>query len=243
MKKAKEGERMRIIETAAGTVFSVALILIAVITSFEFVVYGGDGYFRDKYEKYRVMEATGMEMDALLEVSSEMMDYLRGDRDNLEVMVTIDGRETGFFNQREKAHMQDVKNLFLGGLMLRRVAAAILLAAFFILFLMHRSFRKVFERLAGAYIAVSGAIIGLIGILAVIMYRDFTGAFTIFHELFFDNDLWLLDPATDRMINMLPEGFFIDTAAEIGVAAAGSLLFLFLASVVYLVISKRRRID
>ena len=38
----------------------------------------------------------------------------------------------------------------------------------------------------------------------------------VFHHLFFDNDLWILDPAKDNLINLLPEGFFSDTAFRIG---------------------------
>lgn len=37
---------------------------------------------------------------------------------------------------------------------------------------------------------------------------DFNGFWTTFHQLFFTNDLWLLNPATDLMINLFPEAFF-----------------------------------
>ena len=45
---------------------------------------------------------------------------------------------------------------------------------------------------------------------------DFNTAFTVFHEIFFTNDLWLFDPAEDYMIRMLPEVFFYDMALRIG---------------------------
>ena len=43
---------------------------------------------------------------------------------------------------------------------------------------------------------------------AIWILADFTGFWTTFHQLFFTNDLWLLNPATDRMINLFPEAFF-----------------------------------
>lgn len=55
-----------------------------------------------------------MTMEDLLEVTDEMMDYLRGDREDLHVMTVMDGQEREFFNAREIAHMEDVQGLFLG---------------------------------------------------------------------------------------------------------------------------------
>ena len=45
-----------------------------------------------------------------------MMAYLRGRRDDLNIDTVVDGTPREFFNAREKAHMADVRNLFLGGL-------------------------------------------------------------------------------------------------------------------------------
>ena len=53
---------------------------------------------------------------------------------------------------------------------------------------------------------------------------DFTRAFLWFHEMLFTNDLWLLNPATDLMIRMLPEAFFADIAAAAVIAMAVLLL-------------------
>ena len=52
-------------------------------------------------------------------------------------------------------------------------------------------------------------------------------SFTLFHEIFFTNDLWLFDPATDYMIRMLPEGFFYDMVMRIGAWFVGGLVLLF----------------
>lgn len=46
-------------------------------------------------------------------------------------------------------------------------------------------------------------------ILGFLMAIGFDTFFVKFHELFFSNDDWLFDPATDPIINVLPEGFFM----------------------------------
>ena len=50
--------------------------------------------------------------------------------------------------------------------------------------------------------------------------------FTIFHEMFFTNDLWMFDESTDYMIRMLPEGFFSDMVIRIVKVFVGSLAAL-----------------
>ena len=51
----------------------------------------------------------------MLSVTDEMMDYLKGDRENLNVEAVIGGVQRNFFNAKEKRHMQDVRELFLQG--------------------------------------------------------------------------------------------------------------------------------
>jgi integral membrane protein (TIGR01906 family) len=41
------------------------------------------------------------------------------------------------------------------------------------------------------------------------MFVGFDTFFIKFHELFFSNDDWLFNPATDPIINVLPEQFFM----------------------------------
>lgn len=75
-----------------------------------------------------------------------------------------------------------------------------------------------------AYAAL-GNVAALMG-LGLLIRIDFTKYFTYFHLLFFDNDLWILDPQRHVLIQMLPETFFRNTAIKIGQTAVGSLLLL-----------------
>ncbi len=68
-------------------------------------------------------------------------------------------------------------------------------------------------------------------LLGIGISRNFNAVFTKFHEIFFDNDLWLFDPAEDYMIRMLPEGLFFDMVIRIGVLFLGGLAFLLICSI------------
>lgn len=45
--------------------------------------------------------------------------------------------------------------------------------------------------------------------LLFLMFIGFDQFFVQFHSIFFNNDAWLFNPATDPIINVLPEGFFM----------------------------------
>ena len=201
---------MKLLHSLAGFLCSVCLMAILLITSIEAVAYWIPGYYEKEYTKYQVLDdLPEMAMDDLLAVTHEMMAYLRGNREDLHVFTTMGGEYREFFNAREIAHMEDVRGLFLGGLVIRRAAVlGILLALAFLIF----TKAKLLEILPKAICLGMGGVFLIAGALGGIIATDFNKYFVIFHHIFFDNDLWILDPATDMLINIVPEPFFMDTA-------------------------------
>lgn len=199
---------------ALGVAASFLLLFILLISSFDMAAYGSYDYYDKEYAKYHVLDDLKMEKKDARYVTEEMMAYLRGNRDDLVVNTTVDGREREFFNDREKAHMADVRTLFLWGIALRRLALILLFVIIATMIGLKMPMKKILPK---AYKIFTGAFLGVTALLAVIISMDFAKYFTIFHEIFFRNDLWLLDPETDLLINMLPEGFFMDMAARIGI--------------------------
>lgn len=216
MKKAD-----KIIATAAMIFLIIALLL----TSFQVAIYGDKEYkfYEKEYAKYEVTEELVMTMEDVMDVTEKMMAYLIGEREELSVMTTVEGKEQDFFNEQDRLHMADVKNLFLGGLKLRWILLAAAVVLVFILLIRKVKLREI---LSGAYfraLAICGSLTVILGIL---FSSDFNTYFTIFHEIFFTNDLWLFDPETDYMIRMLPEGFFYDMVMRIGLCFIIGLVLL-----------------
>ena len=114
---------MSILRNILGIIFTFSLMIILLISSVEVVAYYIPGYYRYEYTKYSSNEKVGMNMDELLRISNEMMDYLRGKREKLsDISATIKGRpDVLFFNEKEAAHMKDVRNLFIAAIYLRRI--------------------------------------------------------------------------------------------------------------------------
>ena len=220
---------MKFLDKLTGVLCAVSIILILLITSVEAVVYFIPGYFQREYEKYSVPAAINVEMDELLRVTDEMMDYLKDKRDDLHINSIVGGQQREFFNQREISHMEDVQSLVMGAIWIRRICVAVLVLGIAALLLRKRRTLRV---LAGSCLGVSAVIAAVTAVIAVYMSSNFTAAFNRFHEIFFDNDLWILDPATDLLINIVPEGFFVDTALRIGLLFGGSMLVLLAASLI-----------
>jgi uncharacterized membrane protein len=94
---------------------------------------------------------------------------------------------------------------------------------------------------ARTYIVTSVVVLAISGLLGYLFYSDFTKYFTIFHKIFFDNDLWLLDPAKDDLINLLPEGFFSDTALAILIVFLVCMVISFIIAIVIARSWKKKR--
>lgn len=198
---------MKALYHVMGLMVAFCLMAVALITSVEAVVYWNDGYFEKEYRKYHVLKEVSMEMDELLFVTDEMMAYLKGERDDLVVNTIVDGKEREFFNEKEKRHMEDVQGLFLGAMGLRRGAAVLVVLLGAALLLKKQAFLllRMLQWGIGLFI---GGMAGLVALAST----DFTEYFTYFHLIFFDNMDWYLNPDTDLLINIVPEGFFRDTA-------------------------------
>ena len=52
----------------------------------------------------------------------------------------------------------------------------------------------------------------IVGILCAV---NWDAAFTLFHEIMFRNDYWIFDEATDPVIMILPDAFFLHCAVMI----------------------------
>jgi integral membrane protein (TIGR01906 family) len=118
------------------------------------------------------------------------------------------------FNERERAHMADVRQLVMGFYALVLGAGLVLLGLGLASGWSRRFWRAV---ATGAKILVVGAV--AVGVAFALV---FDLAFTLFHRLFFAEGTWTFDPATDRLVQLFPFQFWTETTVVL--AAVGLLL-------------------
>ena len=181
----------------------VSISFLALIIGLEENAYNLE-YYQRSFEDNGVYEVTGKSESELMNISRDVIEYLKGRNDSL-----LDEH----FNQREIHHMEDVLKLFDLARLIKFTSFILTIAtgAYFIL--------RLDTKFAGKWIAIGlSANYFLVAIIGILAKTDFTKYFIRFHELFFTNDLWILDPRTDLLIQMLPEPFFINIAVKIAVS-------------------------
>ena len=230
---------MKKLQWCAGIILGFSIIAALLITSFEIAMYSDFSVYQEEYEKYDVLSDLDMTMDDVMYVTHEMMDYLRGNGDTLSVITTVEGREQDFFNEQDRFHMAEVRDLFIGGLNIRLGACAAVVLCIVFLLISRADIKKIIPRSYWIALGITGIAVALIGIAAVV---DFNEVFVQFHHIFFDNDLWIFDPAEDYMIRMLPEGLFYDMVMRIGAIFVGGLAVVLVLSFIPQIMKQRKKL-
>ncbi|GFN35944.1 hypothetical protein TXYLGN1_17310 [Tepidimicrobium xylanilyticum] len=172
--------------------------------------------YLNSYEKNNTSSITGKTMEELEEITEVLLNYLK---DGLDGQVL-----SPYFNEREIRHMEDVQYLFEYGYILKQITFIISMIIIGLLLIKEGKKSLGIALFYGPFIWHGSFLL-----LFLLSLLDFNKYFTYFHLIFFSNDLWLLNPKTDLLIQMLPENFFINIFIRI------VLLFLFLLSIIQII--------
>ncbi len=230
----------KILAYSLAIISSFSLLIIILITSVDIVCYYLPNYYKNEFVKYEVDKTLKIDINNLVEVTDDMMDYLLDKRDTLaDIKTTINNKDNvAFFNNKEIAHMKDVKDLFTKGRFFRVILICILIMSLILIKLLKVNIKKV---LAKSFLCTSFLSFLISLILFLCISSNFSMYFVKFHEIFFTNDLWLLDPATDNLINLVPLGFFIDTSKNIAMIFILGVLVLLCSSIIVLYNDKQKQ--
>lgn len=200
--------------SACSYLVVVSLLLIVLITCIDISCFQR-GFYKEEFHSLDIAAQNHVSEEDLMKATDALLDYIQGKRD--DVIVEIDWYElsTEAFNERERAHMVDVRGLYQFAMVLRGIALVLLLfASGFLIYALKRDCWKLF---ATAYVRCGICFVLVVGMLGFWAAVDFTSLWEMFHHIFFTNDLWLLNPHTDFMIRMFPEPLFFHLVLRITV--------------------------
>lgn len=123
--------------------------------------------------------------------------------------VTVGGEPV--LNERERAHMRDVRGVFAGFGLVAVIAAVGLVAAV--------AGARRLGHPDRAWRAIRNGARGLLGgviVAAVVAALAFDAAFEIFHRLFFAGGSYTFDPGTERLVQLFPFSFWSETTMAVG---------------------------
>lgn len=228
--------------TLATIVFILALPIALVTTNIRLLA-NAPLVYDYAFDRYDAEEATGLSRADLDATAKALRTYFNNDETTFYQPVTEDGLTRSVFNARETEHMEDVKGLFVWVNRLQEASVIFALVYVVGFFVWARDGNV--RQLAGQCLV--GLVMGVlaVGSVGVFAAFGFDAAFTRFHEIFFRNDLWRLDPSTDHLIQMFPEPFWRDMTVLLGAMCALETLIIAAVSGVYLLGTRgeRRQID
>ncbi|MDE2780015.1 MAG: TIGR01906 family membrane protein [Chloroflexota bacterium] len=196
------------------------------------------GLYRRGFEKYNISVYSGITNDDLQRVGAELRQYFNSSAEPLRVVIPVYGEERELFNEREVHHMRDVKGL------VRGVYWVGAIAFLFMVGVKAGGYYRCRRDFAWpmAHWGLYGGLLtlGIVAVVGLFALVGFDSLFLLFHRISFTNDLWQLDPRTDYLLIMFPQGFWFD--ATIRVAATTVLGAAVLAAVSggYIFYVKRR---
>ena len=184
----------------------IAPLLFIVVLISSIFHFGFDKQFLyEVYETNQLEQRLNIDTDDLHYCTNVLFEQIQGLRQDLDCEVMVDNSYQQFFNQREADHMVDVQALYLGAVQVRNGAIVGIVVLLLMLALEPVSFRfNLYTALKKGYLFLAAGLL----VLGLFIVADFQRFWTVFHKIFFRNDLWLLNPATDRLINLVPENFF-----------------------------------
>ena len=201
-------EYAKFLRIVAVGLFVVSIPLFLIATNVRWVV-NAPVLYSYGFDKHKISQRTGIERDELLSAGRQIRDYFNSGDEFLAVSVIVGNVRVGsLFNTREVLHMKDVKGLVKGVYRIQE-ATGVYLLAFTVIGLL--VWRRRFVPVLARYTALgAGATLALVVLTGLGSLVGFDRLFLVFHQISFTNDLWQLDPRTDYLIAMFPQGFFFD---------------------------------
>ena len=224
---------MGLVRYFAAFLFIIA-VPVALVTTTVRVVVNEPRLYEYATDNYDTPETTGIAREQLLRASDELLEYFNNDEEEIFIRVQKDGQPIRLFNDRETAHLRDVKTLFQFTFRVQEASVIFVLAYVVAVFIWARegSLRTLARQVLLSGLA-SLAVIGVVGVIAV---SGFHQAWDQFHQIAFSftDNPWQFNTARDHLIQMFPEAFWQDTSLWVGTAIIVELAALALLSAAYL---------
>jgi len=193
------------------TTLFISLVILITLLLINIVYWGTNSNYYSKIHRDLAIDSKVITtQDQLDYINKEFTDYLKFRRDNLYINIELKDEVVTVFNEKEISHMKDVKDLF-------AISYGLIIAGFIVLVItIYYNIKKNRYDFIYKTVKTSLFITTLIVIsFAIIFTTSFDTFWHYFHKVFFTNDLYLLNPKTDFLIQIMPLDFFIKISIRI----------------------------
>ena len=206
-------------------------------------LFSGDrAWLEREYTKLDINAYTGMSTDDMIAAFMQMVGYMKGSEKTMDVLVSVNGERVQMYNEAERAHMVDVRQLYKTLTIAKHAVIALAIAALVAAAVLHRTKSERREALTFAAKAALWSIFGVIAFLLALgawALIDFGSFWSVFHIVFLDLESSTFDPSVSRMIRICPAELFLDMVIRIFVFSGSVMAVIAAVCGVYLKKSKR----
>lgn len=175
-----------------------------------------EGMMLRQMQRYADTSASGIDEASYPVLAQAITGYLKGKTQSAQVQLSTQQGERSAFSDEELLHLEDVRGLVRLGAQLRILALIVILLAL-LYYAVARKWRPNWLqgiRLDRALVVAAWLVLVPLLIMGLWALVDFEGLFHAFHRLLFINELWLLDPQRDVLLQLMPLPFFVSYALE-----------------------------
>ena len=178
------------------TITSLIFILIIISGSLNFIVRSSLIYDYN-ISTYSIEKRTSLSLEKIKEINLGIRTYFFNEKELLDIDI---------FSNKEILHMKDVKSVMNFIFDISKILSIVFCILTFVLY---SYFRVYIYKLIFYSLSLFLSILVFLGTSFLLFFQEL---FIIFHEIAFNNDLWILNPNEDYLLMMYPEDFFRDVA-------------------------------
>ena len=161
-------------------------------------------FYQEKFSEYRIQnkvpDAQG--------IHQKVMYFLIGKNKELP----------NVFNEREKHHLFDVKNIVSISTIALYILIALFISLAFISGIILKTPHKIINFVGNVLVFGGLLTIFLATALFLAINSNFSSAFESFHQIFFEKNTYTFNPANEVIVNLYPEQLFMDLGIKISKA-------------------------
>ena len=178
------------------TITSLIFILIIISGSLNFIVRSSLIYDYN-ISTYSIEKRTSLSLEKINEINLGIRTYFFNEKELLDIDI---------FSNKEILHMKDVKSVMNFIFDISKILSIVFCILTFVLY---SYFRVYIYKLIFYSLSLFLSILVFLGTSFLLFFQEL---FIIFHQIAFNNDLWILNPNEDYLLMMYPEDFFRDVA-------------------------------
>lgn len=178
-------------------------------------------FFEPTIVKENLMGKFRLSKETIIEIEERLFTYIKSESSEYNKTYDQNSSQELFFNKREEQHIDDIKNMISRLDRLSKVLAGLAFISFGILF-----YKKQNQYIFKTYFLLFSFIITFILVCLLLYLMNKTWFINTMHAVFFNNQLWVLNPVTDRLIWFFPKYIILKMIIYLGISEATTFLFI-----------------